>query len=296
MWLRHFGDARTEDTLVGMMAQAWLLRMRLLIKRLQGRKLIFQHRIAAGRSVRSGKFLRRLALMGPLLRWLVALWLVVCCGGWVLVSREGRVTLLGALDIDPTRSGMQASVVFKQKSSQQWVMRYETGEDSFTVANRDDRQVLTLYQNGMADLDGTSFTVGKRGVNQSMIIVGRTSPWRLAKSTFRGTGESMFELTDPMNRPRIRAHRTDGVEFFSWVSIKGVTTMGSALSVYGPWLRLGGYLSVLKHSFLGSSLLLRGYARCGSTLALLRLARFGLLLVLSNSASPGTTPVTRSSS
>jgi len=140
----------------------------------------------------------------------------ICSWGWVLVSKEGRITLLGGLDVDPTRSGVAASIVFKKQGVRQWEMRYDdrtnTGMGRFVLANHEPRKVLAINDDGTAELDGASFTIGRPSLNQSQIFLGRSRAWRLFKGVYQG--ESMFELTDPLNRPRIRAHQRDGVTFF----------------------------------------------------------------------------------
>jgi hypothetical protein len=82
----------------------------------------------------------------------------------------------------------------------------------FVLANRDVQNLLTINDAGTTELYGTSMTIGKPNLNQSMIFLGRTRAWRMMKGML--SDESMFELTDPLNRPRMRAHLRDGVSFF----------------------------------------------------------------------------------
>lgn len=42
----------------------------------------------------------------------------------MLVSKEGRITLLGGLDLDPTRTGVMANIIFKKQGVKQWEMKY----------------------------------------------------------------------------------------------------------------------------------------------------------------------------
>ena len=44
---------------------------------------------------------------------------------WVVVSNEGRITFLGGIDVDPTRTGMVASLRFNRRGIQKWKMSYD---------------------------------------------------------------------------------------------------------------------------------------------------------------------------
>ncbi|OLP84056.1 hypothetical protein AK812_SmicGene35115 [Symbiodinium microadriaticum] len=200
------------------------------------------------------------AMKCMLIRCALILLHLACVEGWVLVSKEGRITLLGGLDVDPTKTGMEPSIIFRRQGVRQWEARYSTSQingipGKFILANKDSTSVFTIDDDGQTHVLGSSMIVGRPGANESNLYIGTNQPWNLQTGLFQG--ESMFELTDPMYRPRLRVYNNPGeytgAAFFSAVSILGNTLMGSSLSVYGPWVRLGGELSVLRRSNLGSS-------------------------------------------
>lgn len=210
------------------------------------------------------------------------------------MSKEGRITLLGGLDVDPTKTGMEPSIIFRRQGVRQWEARYSTSQingipGKFILANKDSTSVFTIDDDGQTHVLGSSMIVGRPGANESNLYIGTNQPWNLQTGLFQG--ESMFELTDPMYRPRLRVYNNPGeytgAAFFSAVSILGNTLMGSSLSVYGPWVRLGGELSVLRRSNLGSSSSVHSLMCSGSFTLLFGLARFGLSLFTPDFASIG---------
>eukprot|EP00434_Breviolum_minutum_P027788 symbB.v1.2.024576.t1/scaffold2317.1/size82517/3 len=189
---------------------------------------------------------------------------------------------------------MTANIIFKKQGVTQWEMKYNENQQSglagkFHLANKDGTNVFAIDDNGQTEVLGSSLIVGKPGANESNLYIGTNQPWNLQTGLYQG--ESMFELTDPLYRPRIRVYNNPGIytgaAFFSAVSILGNTLMGSSLSVFGPWVRLGGELSVLRRTNLGSSLSVRSYMRFGSSFSLFGASRIELPPLMADFAGMG---------
>ncbi|CAK9066293.1 unnamed protein product, partial [Durusdinium trenchii] len=161
----------------------------------------------------------------------------------------------------------------------------------------DGTNVFAIDDDGQTEILGSSLIVGKPGGNESNLYIGTNQPWNLQTGLYQG--ESMFELTDPLYRPRIRVYNNPGIytgaAFFSAVSILGNTLMGSSLSVFGPWIRLGGELSVLRRTNLGSSLSVHSYMRFGSFSSIFGASRIDLTPLMLDSVGMGSSPSIRNS-
>jgi acyl-[acyl carrier protein]--UDP-N-acetylglucosamine O-acyltransferase len=204
-----------------------------------------------------------------------------------LVSKEGRITLLGGLDVDPSRTVALASIKLMKEGVRQWELGYEDPTKAtlsrFIIANAERKRLFSVDSIGTTEVEGETLIVGPLGSNTSQVFLGRHRAWRLYKGIFDGGGlqetpehdRSMLEITDPLNRARARFYQGDGIDFYSSFSVFGWTKMGSNLAVFGPHIRLGGDLSVLRWTNLGSSLSVRSFAKMGSSLSIYGLTRLG---------------------
>ena len=78
--------------------------------------------------------------------------LLMGANAWVVVSNEGRITFLGGIDVDPTRTGMVASLRFQRRGVQKWKLSYDdigpVGSlvSTFFIADDQNVNVLTVDQ------------------------------------------------------------------------------------------------------------------------------------------------------
>ena len=163
----------------------------------------------------------------------------------------------------------------------------------FKLMNREGVSVLNLDDSGVTYLEGTSLTVGREDSNTSQIFLGTNKQWRLWSGPY--SGSTAFELTDPLNRPRIRVYQQQRTDIQDSLSVFGVVDLGSSLSIYGPHMKCGGAMSILRTSSLGSTPSMRSLTRGGSALPTFGISRFGPTAPTFDFLHPGSPPAPSSS-
>jgi hypothetical protein len=127
--------------------------------------------------------------MARLRIWIVLLRAVQA---WVLVSKEGRITLLGGLDLDPSRTQGLATMQFKKEGKRQWELAYEDSTRAtlsrFIIANADGKRLFSVDAIGTTEVEGETLIIGPLGSNTSQAFFGRHRAWRLYKGIFDGGG------------------------------------------------------------------------------------------------------------
>eukprot|EP00397_Hematodinium_sp_SG-2012_P046234 GEMP01052165.1.p1 GENE.GEMP01052165.1~~GEMP01052165.1.p1 ORF type:complete len:318 (+),score=30.66 GEMP01052165.1:88-954(+) len=161
-------------------------------------------------------------LFWPKIWWMF--WLVIQCSGWVLISRDGSVKILGPIDIDPQYK-MLARVGFMVNNTRHWSIGL-TEDDGLSFSSRD-AELMLLDQSGELVWNVTSMTVtGSLAVENDVSIDGELGA---TTKTRVGSTLSAADLTMLGSALTVLDYAHSG----STLSLRGFAQLGSFASVFG---------------------------------------------------------------
>lgn len=189
---------------------------------------------------------------------------VFCClvkhvRAWVLVSREGQVTMLGPIDIDPSFS-QEARLTFRQRGVKEWsigIYAVYGGGGDFVVSSERNGEVTPFF---------AMTQQAEAFYNTSLSVIDYVklgSTLSVFDGTILGSSLSAMSKTILGSSMSVRDEAILG----SILSVHGKAMLGSTLFVgervmsgkelsVRNFVRFGGQLPVDDHTFLGSSTLL----------------------------------------
>ncbi|CAK9050016.1 unnamed protein product [Durusdinium trenchii] len=197
--------------------------------------------------------------------WLLALsTLVPRVAPWVLVSKEGDITLLGPLDLDPSYN-QAPRVTLRSSGVRLWdiivqdlyggnALVFQTPSGSKVAFTPDDE---TFFNTTLSVLREVKLG-GSLSVFDTVNMGGRVS---IFSATSLGGTLSVYNQVNLGSVLSVFGH----TNFASTASIRDHVQLGSSINIQGDAVFLGAVFSVQNHGNFGSSLSVASFARLGFT-------------------------------